>query len=196
MTPESASPAAKPSRAKKRTAPQGRTKSSGNAQPKGAASKLVVFFRHGIAEEPSEEKGDGERSLTTSGHDRTKRSAKGLAKAVGKVDALYASPHLRALQTALWVTKAYGTKVQVRTTEALLPDADPAAVCDLVRATEASVVILVGHEPNLTRTMSMLLGAGELKVNLKRAGCAAVLLDDGGRGTLEWVLAPRMLRGM
>jgi len=157
--------------------------------------KLVVLFRHGIAEDPSEEKADGERSLTTIGHDRTKRSAKGLAKIIGNVDAIYSSPLLRALQTALWVTKACGTKVQVRTSDALLPDAAPESACALVRETNGGVVILVGHEPALTNVMKSLLGVEGLRANLKRAGCAAILLDDQGRGTLEWMLAPRILRG-
>jgi phosphohistidine phosphatase len=158
--------------------------------------KLVVLFRHGVAEDPSDEKADGDRSLTTIGHNRTKRSAKGLAKIVGKVDAIYSSPLLRALQTALWVTKAYGTKVKVRTSDALLPDASPESACALVREAEGSTVVLVGHEPALTRVMCALLGVADLRASLKRAGCAAIQIDEEGRGTLEWMLAPRLLRGI
>lgn len=164
--------------------------------PAKPVAKLVIFFRHGIAEDPSEEKADGDRSLTTSGHDRTKRSARGLARIVGKVDAIISSPLLRAIQTALWATKAYGGKVQVQTTDALLPDAEPEAVLKIIRETEGKRIVLVGHEPNLTRCMNELLGAQEMKVDLRRAGCAAVLVDSSGHGTLEWMLAPRMLRGL
>lgn len=158
--------------------------------------KLVVFFRHGIAEDPSGEKPDGERSLTTSGHDRTKRSARGLQAVVSKIDVICSSPLLRALQTALWVTKAYGGKVKVQTTNALLPDAEPADTVRIIREVGARTIVLVGHEPNLTRCIAELLGAPGLVVNLRRAGCAAVTVDHEGRGTLEWVLAPRVLRGL
>lgn len=161
-----------------------------------ASSKLVILFRHGMAEDPLPDKTDAERSLTTDGHDRTKRSARGLVKLVSKVDAICASPMLRALQTALWVTKAYDGKARIQTSDSLLPDAPAEDVRRLIAETDATRIVLVGHEPNLTRCMADLLGVSELRVNLRRAGCVGIHLDPSGRGTLEWMLAPRTLRGL
>ena len=164
--------------------------------PKKPAAKLVVFFRHGIAEDPSEEKADGDRSLTTSGHDRTKRSARGLAKVIGDVDVILSSPLLRALQTALWVTKAYGGKVKVHTTDVLLPDAGPEDVLKAIGEVEGKNIVVVGHEPNLSACAASLLGVPGLRMNVRRAGCVAIRIDEEGKGTLEWLLAPRTLRGL
>lgn len=160
------------------------------------ASKLVIFLRHGIAEDSTDQKPDGERSLTTSGHDRTKRSARGLSKVVGRVDAILSSPLLRALQTALWVTKAYGGKAKVQTTEALLPEGPTEGVMKLIREAEGRNLVLVGHEPSLSKCAARLLGAPAMKLNLRRAGCIAILVDEDGQGTLECMLAPRTLRGL
>jgi len=164
--------------------------------PKPAGAKLVVFFRHGIAEDPSPDKPDGERSLTTSGHDRTKRAARGLSRVMSPPDAICSSPLLRALQTALWVTKAFGGKARVSTSDALLPEAGPDDVRQLISVAEGTTIVLVGHEPNLSRSLADLLGVPEVRANLRRAGCVAVRLDEEGRGTLEWMLTPRALRSL
>lgn len=164
--------------------------------PKTPGPKFVVLFRHGIAEAAAPDKPDAERSLTTNGHDRTKRAARGLAKLLPQVDAICSSPFLRALQTALWVTKAYGGAIRVRTTEALLPEANPESVRQLIRETEGSTIVLVGHEPHLTRCLAGLLGLPSVRADLRRAGCIGVRIDQDGHGALEWMFPPRALRSL
>ncbi len=198
--PDASAPAKRAS--KKEHAPRKKVSAKAARRPavekkvENARSKLVVLLRHGAAEEPKPDRTDGERSLTTEGHDRTKRAGKGLSKLVSKVDALYSSPLLRALQTALWVAKAYGGKIKVQTTGALEPPVTPAEVRRLIAETDGSTIVLVGHEPGLTACAADLLGIDDLRTNLKRAGCIGVRIDDEGRGTLEWMLAPRALRSL
>lgn len=158
--------------------------------------KLVILFRHGIAEEVAPDKADQDRSLTTNGHDRTKRAAKGLSKVVSHVDAIYSSPMLRALQTALWVTKAYKGKVKVQTSDELKPEGKPEEVRKLIDETDGHTILLIGHEPNLSRCLADLSGAHGLNVNLRRAGAVAVRIDHDGRAVLEWMLTPRTLRSL
>jgi phosphohistidine phosphatase len=192
-------PAPKTRRAKRATPKTSKKEpaSASRAEPSPKpVRKLVVLFRHGIAEDPSPDKEDADRSLTTAGHDRTKRAARGLAKVVPKVDVIHSSPFLRALQTALWATRAWRGKVKVQTTDALRPDASPDDVRKLVAATDGKTIVLVGHEPNLTRCLADLLGMAEVRANLRKAGCVAVSVDEQGRGTLEWMLTPRTLRGL
>ena len=140
-------------------------------------------------------KPDEDRSLTADGHEKTKRAARGLEQIFAEADTLFASPLLRAMQTALWLTKMYGDRLKIQVTDALLPGADPARLADLIAGQDGRNVIVVGHEPNLTDAFAHLVGIkSSLRADLKKAGCIGIRLDESGKGTLEWMLAPRMLR--
>lgn len=163
--------------------------------PRKRVSRFVVLFRHGLAEEHSAEKADGDRSLTADGHAKTKRAARGMRDIFPDADTLFASPLLRAMQTALWLTKAYGDKLKIQVTDALLPSADPALLAELIASQDGRNIIVVGHEPHLSDSFAHLVGIkGSLRADLRKAGGIGIRLDESGRGTLEWMLAPRMLR--
>ena len=72
--------------------------------------RFIVLLRHGIAEDATPDKKDEDRGLTSEGHARMKQIARGLERALPKVQAIYSSPLLRAVQTALWVSKAYRSR--------------------------------------------------------------------------------------
>lgn len=189
--------------ARRKTASRKTSASSRSAKPEKAAkpaprkrvSRFVVLFRHGLAEEHSAEKADGDRSLTADGHAKTKRAARGMHDVFPDADTLFASPLLRAMQTALWLTKAYGDKLKIQVTDALLPSADPALLAELIASQDGRNIIVVGHEPHLSDSFAHLVGIkGSLRADLRKAGGIGIRLDEHGRGTLEWMLAPRMLR--
>jgi phosphohistidine phosphatase len=182
-------------RAKAKSAkPAGASKTAKPA-PQPRLSRFVVLFRHGPAEDHSADKADSDRSLTSDGHAKTKRAARGIRDIFPDADTLFASPLLRAMQTALWLTKAYGDKLKIQVTDALLPAADPALLADLIASQPGRNVIVVGHEPHLSDSFAHLVGIrGSLRADLRKAGGIGIRLDESGRGTLEWMLAPRMLR--
>ena len=153
--------------------------------PKRRVSRFVVLFRHGLAEEHSLDKPDGDRSLTEDGHLKTKRAARGLQEIFPEADTLFSSPLVRAMQTALWLTKAYRDKLKVQVTDALLPGADPAKLAELIASQEGQYVVVVGHEPHLTDAFAKLVGiSGTLRADLRKAGCIGIRLDERGKGTL------------
>lgn len=154
--------------------------------------RLLVLLRHGIAEDPTPDKKDEDRSLTAEGHARMKQIARGLERALPKVQAIYSSPLLRAVQTALWVSKAYRSRANVRTTDALAPAATPKQFLALVKSIDVRRAVIVGHEPVLTHGLEALVGIEGLE--LKKGGCYGVRLLPDGKGVLEWVLPPRILR--
>jgi phosphohistidine phosphatase len=160
-------------------------------------SSLLVFFRHGIAEDRALGKPDEERSLTDEGHAKTRRAARGLAELFPEADTLISSPLVRSVQTALWIAKAYDNRMKVLTSRALSPGAEPQDVETMLRGIECRNVILVGHEPNLSEAASHFLGVGEgLPADLKKAGAIAVRVTADGINTLEWLLTPRALGRM
>jgi phosphohistidine phosphatase SixA len=159
--------------------------------PKG---QLIVFLRHGIAEERTDSKPDEERSLTAKGHARMKDGARGLRKLVPKAQAIYSSPLLRAVQTALWVSRAYRNRLEIHTTDALLPEASDEVMTAFIESLSESRAVLVGHEPSMSSGMMALAEVFGQPLVLKKGGACAFRIGAGGERSLEWLLSPRLLR--
>jgi phosphohistidine phosphatase len=165
------------------------------APPDPTAEKFIVLLRHGIAEDRSPDKKDEDRGLTAEGHARMKQIARGLAVALPKVGAIYTSPLLRAVQTSLWVSKAYRSRVGVTTTDVLAPGASKKDFLALIASMKERRAIFVGHEPNLTDNLRALLAIGRRQAfELKKGGCYGVRIGADGSAVLEWVLPPKILR--
>jgi phosphohistidine phosphatase len=171
------------------------TSKAAPAETPAVRDRFFILFRHGIAEDPSPEKKDEDRGLTAEGHARMKQIARGLERALPKVNAIYTSPLLRAVQTSLWVSKAYRSRVPVKTTDALAPGASRKELLALIASIEDRRVILVGHEPTLSDHLRALVGLGKSQsVELKKGGCYGVRVHGDGTAVLEWMLPPRLLR--
>ncbi len=175
------------------TSKKAATKRKAPAAPP-AEERFVVLLRHGIAEDPSPDKKDEDRGLTAEGHTRMKEIARGLERALPKAQVIYSSPLLRAVQTALWVSKGYKSRVNINTSDALAPGATTKQFMELLRSIEERRVIFVGHEPALSTNMAALVGIERANVELKKGGCYGVRIAPDGTATLEWLLSPRVLR--
>jgi phosphohistidine phosphatase len=158
------------------------------------AERFIVLLRHGIAEDASAEKKDEDRGLTSEGHARMKEIARGLERVLPRAQVIYTSPLLRAVQTALWVSKGYKSRVTINTTDALAPGASAKDFRAFIDSVDERRVIIVGHEPNLTRSMAALTDVAGAKLELKKGGCYGVRILGDGSATLEWLLPPRVLR--
>jgi phosphohistidine phosphatase len=157
--------------------------------------KFIVLLRHGIAEEKSAEKKDEERSLTSEGHARMKQISRGLEKVFPKAQAIYTSPLVRAVQTALWVSKAYRSRIKAHSVDALRAETSYKEFRAFLESLPERRVIVVGHEPSLTDHFMKLIGIkGSDKVELKKGGCYGVRLRPDGTAVVEWLLSPRVLR--
>ncbi len=161
----------------------------------GENERFIILLRHGISEEKTAEMKDEDRSLTPEGHARMKQIGRGLEQALPRVSTIYTSPLVRAVQTARWVEKAYRSRCEVVTTEALAPGATKEQFFQFVSSIKDRRTIIVGHEPNLSENLRALLGLGEShSIELKKGGCYGVRVDADGRAVLEWLLPPRILR--
>lgn len=155
--------------------------------------RFLILLRHGIAEERTEDKKDEDRSLTAEGHARMKEVARGLGRIFPKAQLIVSSPLLRAVQTALWVSKGYRSKVEVATNDALSPGAAAKKFLAFVKTVREQRIIFVGHEPTMTEHLRALTGI-ECALELKKGGCYGVRLNADGTAVLEWMLTPRILR--
>jgi phosphohistidine phosphatase len=140
------------------------------------------------------------RPLTPAGQKRSRRAARGLRRIGTEVDLLLSSPYTRAWQTAeiLHEEAGWPAPEQCAALEAVREPADAAE--ELVHRREASVA-LVGHEPQLSSLVSLLLTGhtGSVALDLKKGG--VVLLDCArepapGEALLRWFASPKILRSL
>jgi phosphohistidine phosphatase len=163
----------------------------------------LFLVRHGIAEDqpPDGQGGDAARPLSERGVTRTRAAAEGFAAAFGPVDAVVASPLLRARQTADLFAAALKLKARPGVARELEPGARAAdTVAWLGRRTEGALV-LVGHMPNLELLASLLLAGHEglLAFEFRKAGLCALAFEGTvapGKARLRAFLPPGALRKM
>lgn len=157
----------------------------------------VCFFRHGPAVASgtpgvSEE----DRPLTAEGRKKTQRAARGVRSLDLGIDAVYTSRLPRALETARILSRVLKLS-EPRVAEELLPGGGPESVIRLLRSAKAECPILVGHEPDLTATLTHLAGGGAFV--LKKAGLAVLEMKPNSprpRGTMSLLLSPSTLRAL
>jgi phosphohistidine phosphatase len=156
----------------------------------------IYILRHGEADPREAGKPDADRKLTGKGK-RDVRNVMTLArKAKVSPQWILTSPLLRAQETAA-IAAAVLKVSPAGVTKNLIPSANPAAIWKEIRQnSEASSILLVGHEPHLSKTIAYLLGA-PVSVNLKKS--ALVRIDFPNRsalpsGVLQWLITPQLIR--
>src|SRR5262245_36359692 len=118
----------------------------------------LFLLRHAIAEEKNLKKWplDSERPLTQEGAKKMGRAAQGMKEMGLSFDLILTSPFARAMSTAQIVLEVYSPKPPLKTAEALCNNASAADVLKTV-PTSLKNVLLVGHEPQMTRLVSELI---------------------------------------
>jgi len=162
----------------------------------------LSLLRHGIAADRAspEYENDSERPLTPKGERRMRRIAKGIQASGQSYDLILSSPYLRAKQTAEIVAQVLSTPEGVLLVETLTPEGNPRQLIEALRTDhrEREDVLLVGHEPYLSRLISTLLtGSPNLSVVMKRGGVCALDVETlrfGRCASLISLLGPRQLR--
>ncbi len=155
----------------------------------------LYFLRHGLAVERTEWKGeDATLPLSDEGKKRMVRSAASMARLGLKLDAILTSPLTRAQQTAAIVAEALHAKDKLVSESRLGTGFNKNHLAKiLLEHAGSDALMLVGHEPSFSETISALIGGG--RVVCKKGGLACVSLDDKDplKGELLWLIPPRLL---
>ena len=159
-----------------------------------SGDRFIVLFRHGLAEDARAGQSDEERALTPEGHARMKQSGRGLERVFPKAEAIFSSPLLRSMQTALWIAKGYRLRIAVEPLPLLAPGGPVEDFREMVLSSTHRKIVFVGHEPDMSQRVAALLHAGVTRFELNKGACYGVRVDAHGRGLLEWMLSPRVLR--
>ena len=163
---------------------------------------MLSLLRHGIAVErgSSGDEDDAERSLTAKGERRMRRSAEGMLTLSLTYDLILSSPYLRARQTAEIVAQILKTPEGVHLSDTLTPAGSPRQLLVALHTDyrERQEVLLVGHEPYLSRLISTLLTGGpNLSVVMKKGGLCTLDVETlrfGRCASLVSLLTPSQLR--
>lgn len=155
----------------------------------------VYLLRHGIAENTASSGRDEDRELTAEGREKLNHLLQRAAKSGVNPDTILSSPYTRAVQTAKLAAKAFDGPEPVET-EVLVPHGSPRGVWNEVRAfPDSRELLLAGHEPLFSQTVSYLLDSPSLKIDFKKGALVAIDFDGvrgEPRGTLRWMLIPRL----
>ncbi len=154
----------------------------------------LYFLRHGQALDGAQYQ-DNERPLSNHGLQQ--------AAAVGcffreqgiRFDHVLCSPLLRARQTVEALQREAGA-LPIQTTDLLTSSSDPRLILLELRTLDRENVLLVGHEPHLSKTVSLLLGLDDRsRVEMKSCSLACVATagaPNPGGGILRWLIPPKV----
>jgi phosphohistidine phosphatase SixA len=155
----------------------------------------LVLVRHADAGDPAAWTGpDATRPLSSKGRKQASRVARFLREIRLEPDAIITSPKIRAAETAAAIGEAVGVDVRVddRLAEGFgLPELD-----GIVREGSFRRPILVGHDPDFSELVELLIGAS---IPLRKGALARIevigdVIAGAGAGTLRWLIPPDALR--
>jgi phosphohistidine phosphatase len=157
---------------------------------------LLYLIRHAEAAElagagPAR---DFDRPLTPHGCEQARALAAAMARRGLTVDAVVASPLVRAHQTAVELLAVWQPDARVVTCDHLAPDRlKPNKLSEFLAAVPGDAVAAVGHMPELGGYADWLLGAADGSTHFAKA--AAACLEFRGdplkaSGKLHWLVTP------
>lgn len=156
----------------------------------------LYILRHAIAEERDADKypDDSKRPLTKKGATRMRRIAQGMNALGIELDVILSSSYTRAKQTAEIVAKEFSAESKLRFSKHLETGDSPKLIDEINRLGKLENVLLVGHEPDLSELISVLLvGDSRLPLTMKKGGLCKLTvgnLKHGQCASLEWLAPP------
>ncbi len=159
----------------------------------------LYLLRHGIAVDPSEPNiaKDAERPHTPKGKRRLLQIAKAMGALNISLDVILSSPYVRAAETAEIVAKSLKRRKQLRFTDDLTPGGNPKLLIQLIGdlRPRPKNVLLVGHEPYLSKFIALLTaGNNSMEIDLRKGSLCKLEVESlcyGRCATLVSLLAPR-----
>ena len=164
----------------------------------------IFILRHGIAVEPGSpgfEK-DSARPLIPRGERRLRSASEAMKKLELSFDLILSSPFVRAKQTAEIIASELKLKKRVEFFGGLVPGGNSKALIYALNELKPSPenVLLVGHEPSLSRLISLLVSGGaDATIEMKKGGLCKLEVGElrfGQCARLAWLLTPSQMELM
>ena len=156
----------------------------------------VFVLRHAIAEDAGPGQADSERRLTDVGRERLRLVVRKAMRAGMAPAVVLTSPYVRARQTADILLEELDHPCELVTTANLTPYASVADLWQELREyARLSPVMVVGHNPQLSELVSVLIGSSRYALEMKKAAIAYVKDAGAGprpAGRLAWMLTAKL----
>lgn len=150
----------------------------------------VVVMRHGEAER--QVRNDFDRRLTTNGAAIIEQVARKHFQKISHVKSLWASPLVRAQETARIVQKVfaeYGVDIPLNTTPLIVPEGRVLEVFDFLNNLHQEHVMLVSHQPFVGQFLDEFSGAAPGTYDMGTGSIAVVEYEFAASqlGQVEWI---------
>ncbi len=160
----------------------------------------LYFVRHGIAEnrltwhQDDASGDDALRPLTDKGIVQMGWEAEAIADLVRDLDVIITSPLVRARQTAEIIARKLAKEDNLIEDPRLSPGFGLEELAEIVKEQAgAEGIILVGHEPDFSETMSDLIGGGRLVCKKGSLARVDLISTEPPSGELVWLIPPKAL---
>lgn len=156
---------------------------------------IIFILRHGDAVE-SITSHDSERPLSDLGQRQATAAGKFLRSLPHQPSMMLCSPLVRAIQTAEAVQQELGANTP-QISEFLTPTSDPQHIIEEVNKLRNDAILLVGHEPHLSTTISFLISGDEqARIEMKKSSLACIEVGKPigkGIGLLRWLVTANQM---
>lgn len=155
----------------------------------------LYLIRHAEAVSREDEQyEDADRPLTENGRGQSRALAKALVARGIQFDAVFASPLVRARQTAEELLQnMHGPLAELEFCNHLKPGGKFRKLNRFLVGLAAESVALIGHEPDLSELAGRLIGSRKVNLDLAKGGLALIKCDGApgkGLGQLTLLLNP------
>jgi phosphohistidine phosphatase len=158
---------------------------------------IVYFLRHANAgQKRLNPVQDEKRPLDKEGIEQCRYVGRLLNSLDTNVDLILSSPLKRSMQTAAMVGNELDYEQQIERTPALQPNASYESFRQLLlQIRELEAVMVVGHNPNMSKFLSLLVSGGlsERAIEMKKGSVARVEIGPK-RSVLNWLVTPRLIK--
>lgn len=152
----------------------------------------VFIMRHGEAE--ANAGNDAKRELTTQGREDIAQMVVDYGQALSQVDAIWASPYVRAQQTAQLLSQHIAKPV---TTQSFLPpNGNPIDTLAALETHRDQTILIVSHQPLIGILVDGLAGLepGRYRMGTGALACLKTRVYANGCCDLEWLHQPASIQ--
>ncbi len=155
----------------------------------------IYLLRHAIAEKRNIRKfPNDDRPLTKEGYAKMQLISKGVAKLSKKFDKVYCSPLKRSYQTAEILNQSVRFSKKMIISKDLLPDAEVKTFIQSIKKLRGkSSILLVGHQPYLSKFANALTGLNIASADLKKGSLTLIMLEPQKSPLIKFLLPPNLL---
>lgn len=156
---------------------------------------LLFFLRHADAVQ-NPLLNDSERPLSDLGRLQAETVGRYLKSSGTTIDRVFSSPLARAVETSEIVGRTLGIG-SIEQTEYLVPGTRKKQLLDFINAAGAPSVLMTGHEPHISQTVSLLLSGTEtLALEFRKCSLACLVVSEpvrAGHAMLQWLLTSEQM---